>query len=36
MTEHGIVREITGHRRNRLFAYNEYLRTLNEGTEQTS
>jgi Fic family protein len=28
-----IVREVTGRRRNRVFAYDEYLRTLNEGTE---
>lgn len=28
-----IVREITGRRRNRVFAYDEYLRALNEGTE---
>lgn len=33
MIEQGIVREKTGHRRNRIFAYTEYLRTLNEGTE---
>lgn len=29
----GIVREITGQRRNRLFAYSEYLSILSEGTE---
>ena len=29
----GMVRELTGQRRNRVFAYAEYLRTLNEGTE---
>ena len=29
----GIVREITGQRRNRLFAYDEYLSILSEGTE---
>ena len=33
LIEQGIVREITGHRRNRVFSYTEYLRTLNEGTE---
>jgi Fic family protein len=33
LIEQGIVRETTGHRRNRVFAYTEYLRTLNEGTE---
>ena len=33
LVEQGIVREITGHRRNRVFSYTEYLRTLNEGTE---
>ncbi len=29
----GLVREITGQKRHRVFAYQEYLRTLNEGTE---
>lgn len=29
----GIVREITGQRRNRLFVYDRYLSALNEGTE---
>jgi ribosomal protein S25 len=33
LAEQGIVRELTGHRRNRVFSYAEYLRTLNEGTE---
>ena len=33
LTEYGIAREITGKRRNRLFAYDQYLATLNEGTE---
>ena len=30
----GIAREITGGRRNRLFAYDRYLSILNEGTEE--
>lgn len=30
----GVTRELTGRRRNRLFAYEHYLRILNEGTEQ--
>jgi Fic family protein len=29
----GIVRELTGGRRNRVFAYDRYLAILNEGTE---
>jgi len=29
----GIVRELTGKRRNRIFAYEQYLRILSEGTE---
>ena len=29
----GIVRELTGQRRRRLFGYDEYIRILNEGTE---
>jgi Fic family protein len=29
----GIVRELTGRRRNRLFSYDAYLRILSEGTE---
>lgn len=29
----GIVREITGHRRNRVFTYQQYLSILSEGTE---
>lgn len=33
LIDQGIVREKTGNRRNRVFAYTEYLRTLNEGTE---
>lgn len=29
----GIARELSGRRRNRVFAYDQYLATLNEGTE---
>ncbi len=29
----GIARDLTGKRWNRLFAYDGYLATLNEGTE---
>jgi Fic family protein len=28
-----IIRELTGHKRNRIFSYTEYLAILNEGTE---
>lgn len=28
-----VIRELTGKRRNRLFAYDRYLKVLNEGTE---
>lgn len=34
LVEHGIARELTGRRRNRLFAYDRYLAILNEGTER--
>lgn len=33
LVELGVARELTGYQRNRVFAYHEYLRTLNEGTE---
>lgn len=33
LVDHGIARELTGRRRNRLFVYDQYLATLNEGTE---
>ncbi len=33
LVEHGIAREITGKRRDRLFVYDRYLSILNEGTE---
>jgi Fic family protein len=33
LSELGIVRELTGKRRNRLFVYEQYLGLLNEGTE---
>lgn len=33
LTGEGIVRELTGGKRNRVFAYDEYLRILNEGAE---
>jgi Fic family protein len=34
LVEVGIARELTGKRRNRLFAYDRYLAILNEGTER--
>ncbi|HUG12959.1 MAG TPA: Fic family protein [Opitutaceae bacterium] len=36
LVEQGIAREITGYARNRVFAYDEYLRVLNEGAEPIS
>ena len=33
LLEAGIVREITGRKRNRVFAYHDYLAVLSEGTE---
>ena len=33
MEQMGIVREMTGRQRNRLYVYDAYLRTLSEGTE---
>jgi Fic family protein len=33
LVELGILRELTGRRRNRVFAYDEYLRVLGQGTE---
>jgi hypothetical protein len=33
LTELGIVREVTGRRRDRVFVYDEYVRILSEGTE---
>jgi len=33
MTDLGMVREITGKKRDRLFAYDPYLQVMNEGTE---
>jgi hypothetical protein len=33
MQELGILREVTGRERHRLFVYENYLEILNEGTE---
>ena len=33
LEERGIARELTGRRRNRLYAYDRYLSVLSEGTE---
>ena len=33
LEEMGVVRELTGGKRNRLYSYAEYLKILNEGTE---
>ncbi len=35
LSQLGIARELTGRRRNRLFAYEGYLRLLNEGSQKT-
>lgn len=29
----GIVREVTGQKRNRIYSYEKYLQIMNEGTE---
>ena len=34
MSQLGLVREITGRRRGRVFSYTPYLEVLNEGMEQ--
>ena len=34
LEELGIARELTGKKRNRLFAYESYLTILNEGVEE--
>jgi len=36
LQEAGIVREMTGRRRNRVFSYDAYLKILSEGTEPLS
>ncbi len=36
MTDIGILKELTGHKRNRLFCYDRYLKLLSEGTEPLS
>jgi hypothetical protein len=33
LVEMGLVRELTGKKRNRVFIYDEYLAALSEGTE---
>jgi hypothetical protein len=33
LVEMGLVRELTGKKRNRVFIYDEYLAVLSEGTE---
>jgi hypothetical protein len=33
LVELGVARELTGRRRNRLFAYDGYVAVLSEGTE---
>jgi hypothetical protein len=34
LEEVGILREVTGRQRGRLYAYDEYLKLLNEGTTE--
>jgi hypothetical protein len=34
LVQTGIARELTGKRRNRVFAYDGYIAILNEGTER--
>lgn len=33
LTDLGITRELTGGKRNRIYAYHQYVTILNEGTE---
>jgi Fic family protein len=33
LVEQGVAREVTGHRRNRVFSYQQYIAILSEGTE---
>jgi Fic family protein len=33
LVEQGVAREVTGHRRNRVFSYQQYIAILGEGTE---
>jgi Fic family protein len=33
LTKLGVIKELTGQRRNRVFVYDRYLAILNEGTE---
>lgn len=36
LEEEGVVREVTGKQRNRVFVYDRYVRILEEGTTATS
>lgn len=36
LEKHGVVREVTGRKRDRLFSYADYIRILSEGTEPLS
>jgi Fic family protein len=36
LIQKGIVKELTGHKRNRIFSYDQYMRILSEGTEPLS